>query len=101
MKLIVPDNRISSYALAEMSRAALIYGARMGWEVAALGTPLVVAGEAFSRGKGFPTDASTRDEYFRILETVRRPAAQPGVHPEEGEEVWLPLPPIAACSISR
>jgi hypothetical protein len=70
VKVIVPDNRISSYALAEMSRAALIYGARMGWEVAALGTPLVVAGEAFSRGKGFSTDASTRDEYFRILETV-------------------------------
>jgi hypothetical protein len=90
IKLILPDNRISSYALAEMSTSALIYGARMGWEVAALGTPLVIAGEAFSRGKGFSTDASSREEYFRILETahqlprndeaVRRRAKKYGYH---------------------
>jgi hypothetical protein len=68
VRVITPDSRISSYTLAEMSDAALIYGARMGWEIAALGTPLIIAGEAFSRGKGFSFDASSRDEYLALLE---------------------------------
>ncbi len=68
VKVVTPDSKISSYALAELASAALIYGARMGWEVAALGTPLLVAGEAFSRGKGFSFDASTQEEYFALLD---------------------------------
>jgi hypothetical protein len=68
VKVVLPESKISSYALAELAQAALIYGARMGWEIAALGTPLLVAGEAFSRDKGFSFDAKSRDEYFSLLE---------------------------------
>jgi hypothetical protein len=66
--LVRPESKVSSYVLGTMSSAALVYGARMGVELVMLGTPVVVAGEAFMRGKGFTLDPATRDEYFAILE---------------------------------
>jgi hypothetical protein len=70
VRVIPPESNLSSYTLAEMSCAALIYGARMGVELAALGTPLVVAGETFNRRKGYSYDVETRDEYFSLLDRV-------------------------------
>jgi hypothetical protein len=90
VKVIAPESSISSYALAELACASLIYGARMGWEISALGTPLIVAGEAFSRGKGFSHDTAAREEYLALLERahtlprltddVRRRAKKYGYH---------------------
>ena len=70
VKVIPPESNLSSYTLAEMSRAALIYGARMGVELAALGTPLIVAGETFNRRKGYSYDVETREQYFSLLDRV-------------------------------
>lgn len=70
VKIIAPESKLSSYTLAEMSTAASIYGARMGVEIAALGTPLIVAGETFNRRKGYSYDVETREEYFRLLDRV-------------------------------
>jgi hypothetical protein len=70
VKVIPPESRLSSYTLAEMSRAALIYGARMGVEIALAGTPLVVSGETFNRRKGFSYDVETREEYFSLLDRI-------------------------------
>jgi hypothetical protein len=50
-----------------MSAMALIYGARVGVELVMIGTPVVVAGEAFLRGKGFSYDPASREEYFELL----------------------------------
>jgi hypothetical protein len=44
-----------------------VYGARMGVELVMLGTPVVVAGEAFMRGKGFTLDPSSREDYLALL----------------------------------
>lgn len=71
VKVIKAESMLSSYALAEMSCAALIYGARMGVEIAALGTPLIVAGETFNRRKGYSHDVETREEYFALLDKVQ------------------------------
>jgi hypothetical protein len=70
VRVIPPESNLSSYTLAEMSCAALIYGARMGVELAALGTPLVVAGETFNRRKGYSYDVETREEYFSLLDRI-------------------------------
>lgn len=70
VKVIAAESKLSSYALAELSRAALIYGARMGVEIAALGTPLIVAGETFNRRKGYSYDVETREEYFALLDRI-------------------------------
>ncbi len=72
VRVIPPESRVSSYTLAEMSCAALIYGARMGVEIAILGTPLIIAGETFNRRKGYSYDAETRDEYFALLDRLPR-----------------------------
>jgi hypothetical protein len=36
-------------------------------ELVMIGTPVVVAGEAFLRDKGFSYDPTTREEYFELL----------------------------------
>lgn len=71
VKVIRPESKLSSYTLAEMSVAALIYGARMGVEIAVLGTPLIVAGETFNRRKGYSYDVETREQYFDLLDRVQ------------------------------
>jgi hypothetical protein len=47
--------------------AAVIYGTKMGVELTSTGLPVIVAGEAWIRNKGLTRDASSREEYFRIL----------------------------------
>jgi hypothetical protein len=42
----------------------------MGVEIAALGTPLIVAGETLNRGKGYSYDVESREEYFALLDRV-------------------------------
>lgn len=70
VRVVAPESTVSSYTLAEHSTAALIYGARMGVEIAMLGTPLIIAGETFNRRKGFSYDASSREEYFSLLDRL-------------------------------
>lgn len=70
VRVIPPESPISTYAVTEKCDAVLIYATKMGVELAALGIPVVTAGEAWIRGKGFSLDASTPDEYFRILQRL-------------------------------
>jgi hypothetical protein len=67
VKLVRPESKVSSYVLGTMSRATLVYGARMGVELVMLGVPVIVAGEAFMRGKGFTLDPASREEYLALL----------------------------------
>ena len=48
----------------------LIYGTKTGVELSSLGIPVIVAGEAWVRGKGVTRDASSPEEYFRILDDL-------------------------------
>lgn len=70
VKLIPPESDLSSYTLAEISHAALIYGTKMGLEIAIRGVPLIVAGETLSRGKGFSYDVETKEQYFKLLDGI-------------------------------
>jgi hypothetical protein len=71
VKIIAPETKVSSYSLGAMSVAALIYGARIGVELAVLGTPVIVAGETFVRRKGFSYDAESREAFFALLDRVK------------------------------
>lgn len=76
--VIGPESDISTYVLAEKSRAALIYNTKTGIELAAQGIPVVVAGEAWIRGKGFTIDVVDKEDYGRVLDTLpteRMPSA--------------------------
>lgn len=68
IKVVSPESDVSSYDLAEMSSANVIYGTKMGLEMALMRRPVIVAGESFVRGKGFTHDASTPAEYLRLLD---------------------------------
>lgn len=68
--LVDADDAISTYALIEECRAAIVYATKAGIEVAAMGKPLIVAGDAWVRGKGFSADASDPAHYLRLLEAL-------------------------------
>jgi hypothetical protein len=65
--VVPPDSPMSTYAAAEACDAVIIYGTKTGVELTSLGIPVIVAGEAWIRNKGFTTDASSVEDYFRIL----------------------------------
>jgi hypothetical protein len=61
--IIMPEDEVSTYALAEASNAAIIYATKTGIELAARGIPVIVAGEAWLRGKGIGIDCDDTGEY--------------------------------------
>ncbi len=72
VRLIGPESGLSTYACMELCDSVLIYGTKTGVELTAVGIPVVVAGEAWIRGKGLTSDAADAHDYFRILEGLPR-----------------------------
>jgi hypothetical protein len=68
--VIPPESGLSTYALMSLCNAAIIYGTKMGVELSSVGLPVIVAGEAWIRNKGITWDASTPEEYFRLLDAL-------------------------------
>ena len=60
----------NSYAIARASNAAIIYGTKMGVELAYMGVPTIVAGESWARNKGITRDAESREGYFALLDQL-------------------------------
>ena len=65
--VVPPESGVSTYGLMSLCSAAIIYGTKMGVELTSVGIPVIVAGEAWIRNKGITHDASSPEEYFRIL----------------------------------
>jgi hypothetical protein len=65
--LIQPESQVSTYAIMERCDTVLIYNTKTGIELSSMGIPVVVAGEAWIRNKGFSLDASSIAEYDAIL----------------------------------
>ena len=68
--IIPPESRLSTYVAMSHCNAVVIYGTKTGVELAAIGVPVIVAGEAWIRGKGISFDASCEADYFRLLDTL-------------------------------
>ncbi len=64
------DSPLNTYALMGLCQAVLIYGTKTGVELAPLGQPVVVAADAWIRGKGLTVDVATRDEYTHVLDEL-------------------------------
>lgn len=71
--VVPPESGLSTYGLMSLCNAAIIYGTKMGVELTSVGLPVVVAGEAWIRNKGITHDASSPQEYFKILEQLPFP----------------------------
>lgn len=65
--IIPPESQVSTYAAMLQCDAVAIYATKTGVELAAMGVPVIVAGEAWIRNKGFSLDASSPAEYEAIL----------------------------------
>lgn len=70
--VVGPENRASTYELMRGCNSALIYGTKTGVELAAVGLPVIVAGEAWIRNKGLTFDARDRQDYIRLLGELPR-----------------------------
>lgn len=73
--VVPPESRADTYAMMRQCSAALIYGTKTGIELACLGVPVVVAGQAWVRNKGVTRDVSSAAEYRAELD--RLPYAGP------------------------
>lgn len=72
--VIPPESRLSTYVAMSKCNAAVIYGTKTGVELTAMGIPVIVAGEAWIRGKCVTMDAFSESEYFRLLDALPLPA---------------------------
>jgi hypothetical protein len=70
IKVVRPEEKVSTYALMALCDSALVYGTKTALELACTGMFVVIAGEAWSRGKGFSLDVSSPEEYRKILESL-------------------------------
>lgn len=68
--VVPPSDPMNSYALSALADSILIYGTKMGVELAAIGKPIIVAGEAWIRNKGLAYEASSAADYFGLLEQL-------------------------------
>lgn len=67
VRIVAPENELNSYSIAAISRGVMIFNTKMGMELSARGMPVVVAGDAWVRGKGFTRDASSPESYLAQL----------------------------------
>jgi len=72
IKVIGPEDKVSTYKLMDICNLGLIFATKAGIELAVLGKPLIVAGESWIRGRGLSIDPSTRQEYFTQLENFSK-----------------------------
>jgi hypothetical protein len=67
VRVVPPDQPVDSYALMRLARIGLVYASTAGLELVLHGVPLVVAGDAHYRGKGFTHDPTSVEEFSRTV----------------------------------
>jgi len=78
VKVVWPDDDVSSYTLMDMSTATLSYLSTAGLEAACVGRPSFMAATGYVSGYGFTDDVASPDEYFAQLDryqTAEEPEA--------------------------
>ncbi|MDA9101239.1 capsule biosynthesis protein [Omnitrophica bacterium] len=68
--VVAPESPASTYALMEHCNAVIIYNTKTGIEISAMGIPVVVAGEAWIRNKGFCVDVNSAQHYLKVLDAL-------------------------------
>ena len=70
IKIIDSTSDISTYTLSDIIDTAIVYTTKVGLEFSVKGIPVIVAGEAFYRNKGFTFDARSTAEYISLLDNI-------------------------------
>ncbi len=63
VRVVPPQDELSSYALIKLARCGLVYTSTVGLEMAMEGYPVVVAGDVHYGGKGFTSDTQGPADY--------------------------------------
>jgi hypothetical protein len=69
--ILGPDFHINPMGLYGLITAGITMFGTVGVELACLGIPMIIAGEAHYSGKGFTHEATTRDDYNRLLREAK------------------------------
>jgi hypothetical protein len=104
--IIGPEVPVSTYAAMAHCDSVIIYGTKTGVELAAVGVPVIVGGEAWIRHKGLTRDARSPEEYFRFLDSLPLGQRMPGEQVERARKYayhfffrrMIPLPFIEPLS---
>lgn len=67
IKIIPPDTKISPYDLFKYLDAGIVYNGTIGLELVLNKISVIAAGRTHYGNKGFTNDASTKDEYKKLL----------------------------------
>lgn len=68
IKIIDSNEKTSSYELANNSVATIVYNTKMAIELAAMKIPVIVAGDAWIKGKGFSFDVMNSSDLQSYVE---------------------------------
>lgn len=69
--IVIPaQSNVSTYTVMAECDSVIIYNTKTGVELTAMGIPVIVAGEAWVRNKGFALDVSDADDYRHILDRL-------------------------------
>lgn len=69
--IIKAKENINSYSLMKLSNKFLVYSSKIAIELLFFNKKVLVAGEAFVRGKGFTLDTNNEKEYTKDLEKLK------------------------------
>lgn len=86
--LIEAHENINTFDLVPLATAGLVYTSTIGLEMVLQGVPVVVAGKAFYRGKGFTLDPETWDAYFALLTRLMQNPRALAPTREQVERAW-------------
>ena len=68
--IVSAEDPLSTYSLIDEANAVIVYSTKTGIEASAQGLPVIVAGEAWIRNKGFSYDADSPHAYRALLDTL-------------------------------
>ncbi|MGA9532506.1 MAG: hypothetical protein WBR18_07300 [Anaerolineales bacterium] len=68
VKVVPPDSKINTYDLIELAHLGLVYTTTVGMEMAMSGVPVIVAGDAHYRDKGFTMDPESQTAFVEMLQ---------------------------------
>ncbi len=68
--VIPPESQVSTYAVMLQCDTVIIYNTKTGIELTAMGIPVIVAGEAWIRNKGFAMEVDNPESYYKLLDKL-------------------------------
>lgn len=87
LRFVGATEAVNTYELLEAAQVVLPFVSTIGSEAAALGKPVIPAGSCYYSTLGFVWSASSKEEYFRLIDEAIQ--GRLGLLPDQEERAWL------------